>query len=180
MDVIFNCPNCDQELQVDAAAAGSEIQCPTCDEPLTIPTPEEAKSVSDSQPLPPAPAHEPSAGEEKAPERSGAIASSAAAKINVHFTVPQHEGAAETLIKKPSKPLEVAAKDTEKKMRVKTIRHTDCMEVGHDRYDDIVSEFLQKVGRENIISISPINYTHMDLGTRQLMTEYGVSIVYHG
>ncbi|HAV64925.1 MAG TPA: hypothetical protein DCY13_21460, partial [Verrucomicrobiales bacterium] len=81
---------------------------------------------------------------------------------------------------KPNKPLEVAAKDTEKRMRVKTIRHTDCMEVGHDRYDEIVSEFLQKIGRENIISISPINYTHMDLGTRQLMTEYGVSIVYNG
>lgn len=174
MDVIFNCPNCDQELQVEATAAGSEIPCPTCETILIIPSPEEAKAVSDSQPLPPPPP------KVAPPEHSGSMASSAAAKVHVHFTVPQHEKPSDTLIQKSNKPLEVAAKDTEKKMRVKTIRHTDCMEVGHDRYDEIVSEFLQKVGRENIISISPINYTHMDLGTRQLMTEYGVSIVYHG
>lgn len=174
MDVIFNCPSCDQELQVDAAAAGSEIPCPTCNATLIIPSPEEAKSVADSQPLPPPPA------KDAPPQHSGAMASSAAAKIAVHFTVPQHDKPAETLIKKANKPLEVAAKDTEKRIRVKTIRHTDCMEVGHDRYDEVVSEFLQRIGRDNIISISPINYTHMDLGTRQLMTEYGVSVVYVG
>jgi len=180
MDVIFNCPNCDQELQVDASASGSEIQCPTCNEGLIIPAPEQAKSVTDSQPLPSSQANPPKEGGAPLPEHSGAIASSAAAKVHVHFKVPQHQQPAESLIQKPNKPLEVAAKDTEKKIRVKTIRHTDCMEVGHDNYDNVVSEFLQKVGRENIISISPINYTHMDLGTRQLMTEYGVSILYVG
>jgi hypothetical protein len=188
MDVIFNCSNCEQELQIEAAAAGSEIQCPTCNAVLTVPSPQEARAVTDSQPLPPAtaPAPAPPAGpsvevtQAAAGEHSGTIASSAAAKLHMHFTVPQHDKPTESLIRKPQKPLEVAAKDSEKKMRVKTIRHTDCIEVGKDRYDEIVSDFLQKVGREHIISISPINYTHMDLGTRQLMTEYGVSIVYHG
>lgn len=180
MDVIFNCPNCEQELAVDAAAAGSEIQCPTCNTSLTIPTPDKAKAVSDSQAVPSPSESIAEASAAAAGEHSGSMASSAAGKIHMHFKVPQHDKPADALIHKPNKPLEVAAKDTEKKMRVKTIRHTDCIEVGKDRYDEIVSEFLQKIGRENIISISPINYTHMDLGTRALMTEYGVSVVYNG
>lgn len=182
MDVIFNCPNCEQELAVDAAAAGSEIQCPTCNRTLTIPAPDKAKSVTDSQAVP-APSAEANVSESSAAaagEHSGAMASSAAGKMHMHFKVPQHDKPADALIQKPNKPLEVAAKDTEKKIRTKTIRHTDCIEVGKDRYDEIVSEFLQKVGRENIISISPINYTHMDLGTRQLMTEFGVTVIYNG
>lgn len=188
MDVIFNCPNCEQELEVDAAAAGSEIQCPTCNTVLIIPSLDAAKAASDSRPIPPAPPQPPpppsvSSSEVTAAaagEHSGAMASSAAGKMHMHFVVPQHAKPAESLIQKPNKPLEVAAKDTEKKIRTKTIRHTDCIEVGKDRYDEIVSEFLQKVGRDNIINISPINYTHMDLGTRALMTEFGVTIIYIG
>ncbi len=185
MDVIFNCPSCEQELEVEAAAAGSEIQCPTCNTVLVIPTPDAAKSVSDSQPIPPPPPPPPprpssEATAAAAGEHSGAMASSAAGKMHMHFIVPQHDKPAESLIKKANKPLEVAAKDTEKKIRTKTIRHTDCIEVGKDRYDDIVSEFLQRVGRDNIINISPINYTHMDIGTRALMMEFGVTIIYNG
>jgi ribosomal protein S27E len=184
MDVIFNCPTCEQELAVDAAAAGSEIQCPTCNTTLVIPTADRAKAVTDSQAVPaPSEAAEATIAEAtvaSAGEHTGAMASSAAGKIHMHFKVPQHDKPADSLIQKPNKPLEVAAKDTEKKIRTKTIRHTDCIEVGKDRYDEIVSDFLQKVGRDNIINISPINYTYMDLGTRQLMTEYGISVIYIG
>ena len=109
-----------------------------------------------------------------------AIASSAAAKEIVHFVFPQHSEGSEILVKNTSKPLDVAAKESDKKIRVKTIRHTDCIEVGHDRYDEMVTDFLQKVGKENIISINSINYTHIDMASKQLMTEYGVSIVYNG
>ena len=37
MDVIFNCPHCDQELSVDASGVGSEIECPECKETIVIP-----------------------------------------------------------------------------------------------------------------------------------------------
>ncbi len=30
MDIIFNCPNCDQELAVDQSGAGTQIDCPSC------------------------------------------------------------------------------------------------------------------------------------------------------
>ena len=40
MDVIFNCPKCEQELAVDSTGAGTEIDCPSCGETIVIPTPE--------------------------------------------------------------------------------------------------------------------------------------------
>ena len=40
MDVIFNCPKCEQELAVDSTGAGTEINCPACGETIVIPAPE--------------------------------------------------------------------------------------------------------------------------------------------
>ena len=37
MDIVFNCPNCEQELAVDQSGAGSQIECPSCGETITIP-----------------------------------------------------------------------------------------------------------------------------------------------
>jgi hypothetical protein len=107
------------------------------------------------------------------------IASSAAARVEMHLKVPSNK-ATESLIAKPLAPLEVAAKETDKKIRVKTIRHTDCIEVGHDRFDEIVSNFLMKVGETNIISITALTYTHLDIGSQKLLTEFGVLIIYRG
>jgi len=108
------------------------------------------------------------------------MASSAAAKEEHHFQVPMHEGPSELLIKKAHLPLEVAAKGGDKALRVKTIKRTECVEVGRDRFDEVVTEFLTKVGEANIVRILPIAYTHIDLGSRQLMTDFGVLIVYKG
>ena len=84
------------------------------------------------------------------------------------------------MIAKPLVPLEVAAKGADKKIRSRTIRHTDCIEVGHDKYDEVVTNFLNKIGEANIINITPINYTNLDIGTQKLMTEYGIFIIYRG
>ena len=108
------------------------------------------------------------------------IATSAAAKIEMHLKVPVRATPSESLIAKPLPPLEVAAKESDKKVRIKSIRHTDCIEVGHDRFDEVVSSFLGKVGEANIISINSLTYTHLDIGSQKLMTEYAVLIVYRG
>jgi len=157
MDVVFTCPNCKQELAADATLSGTEIQCPACNVSIAIPAVDPANVRT----------HNP-------------IASSAAAKEEKHFVVPVHDAPSEVLIKKPARPLEVAAKDEEKRIRVKTIRRTDCIEVGHDRFDEVVTSFLGKVGQENIISISTVTYTNLDIGSQKLMTEFGVMIVYKG
>ena len=114
------------------------------------------------------------------PHPVNAIASSAAAKVEMHLKVPVRTTPTEMLIEKPLAPLEVAAKESDKKMRVKTIKHTDCIEVGHDKFDEVVSNFLGKVGEANVISITTLTYTHLDIGTQKLLTDYGVMVVYRG
>jgi DNA-directed RNA polymerase subunit RPC12/RpoP len=157
MDLTFVCPNCRQELEADSSLAGTSIQCPSCAHSITIPEPDPA-TIKVVNP----------------------IATSAAAREEKHFSVPVHDTPTEVLIQKPPPPLEVAAKDTEKKLRVKTIRRTDCMELGHDNFDKVVSEFLAKIGQENIISINTLNYTHLDIGSQKLLTDFGVLVVYRG
>jgi DNA-directed RNA polymerase subunit RPC12/RpoP len=169
MDIIFNCPKCEQELAVDSSGAGSEITCPSCSEKIVIPA---------NAPAPPAPVsihtgHDPA-------HPVNAIAGSAAAKVEMHLKVPVHEGRTESLIEKPRAPLEVAAKESDRKLRIKTIRHTDCVEVGHDKFDEFVTNFLQKVGEQNITSINSLTYTTIDIGSQKLLTDYAVMIVYRG
>ena len=171
MDVIFNCPKCEQELAVDSSGAGSEINCPSCGETIVIPEPEPTLARPGIESMPGV------ARVEAHPVN--AIASSAAAKVELHLRVPSNK-AAESLIAKPLVPLEVAAKAGEKTIRTKTIRHTDCIEVGHDKFDEVVSKFLDKVGEENIISINTLNYSFLDIGTQKLLTDFGILIVYRG
>ena len=36
---------------------------------------------------------------------------------------------------------------------VKTIKRGECIELGHDKFDDVLNEFLAKLNRDQIISI---------------------------
>jgi hypothetical protein len=179
MDIIFNCPNCEQELEVDSSGAGSEIDCPNCSESIVIPEPgaKGTRTVerTESQHGLPTLGGPPSA----TLNPSNPIASSAAAKVERHLKVPVRK-TSESLIAKPLPPLEASAKETDKKMRVKTIRHTDCIEVGHDKFDEVVTNFLGKIGEQNIVSITALTYTHLDIGSQKLMTDYAVMVIYRG
>jgi DNA-directed RNA polymerase subunit RPC12/RpoP len=165
MDIVFTCDKCSQELSVDESAAGMEIECPSCSQRLNVPG------------SPPAPLPPPASG------ALNPMASSAAARAEQpHFKVPTYDKAvpAAPAIEKALTPLEVAARITDKQIKVRTLRHSDHVEVGKDLFDDHVSLILQKIGETNIISISPIAYTHLDLATRQWITDYGVIVVYRG
>jgi len=158
MDIVFNCPKCDQELAVDSSGAGSEINCPACGEKIVIP------HASTRPPSGPLVTH-------GGVQPVNPIASSAAAKVEMHLKVPVHAKPGEMLIEKPLAPLEVAAKESDRKMRVKTIRHTDCIEVGHDKFDEVLTNFLAKVGEHNVISVNSLTYTHIDIGSQKLLTD---------
>jgi len=162
MDVIFTCRHCDQELSVDAVGAGTEIECPSCGGKIVIPAAPEG-------------AEAPAGG----PRIIDAMSTSAARKEEKHFSVPVHEKPAESLIAKPLVPLDVAAKEAIK-LRVKTIRHSDCIEVGRDHFDEVVTKFLEKIGETHLVSITPITYMHQDLASRQWIDDYGVMILYRG
>ena len=157
MDIAFKCPSCHQDLEVDAGAAGQQIACPACAKSITIP-------AADANNM-----------------KIGIAAhASAASKEEKHFSVPVTEKPVELLIKKALPPLESAIKDGTKKLRTKTIRHIDCKEVGHDNFDNVVSEVLGKIGEENIVSITTISYSYIEMGTQKLLVDFGVLIIYRG
>ncbi len=157
MDIAFKCPHCHQDLEVDATAAGQQINCPACSKTLKIPE-------ADANNM-----------------KIGIAAhSSAAAKEEKHFSVPVTEKPVELLIKKSLPPLDAATKDGSKRLRTKTIRHIDCKEVGHDNFDNVVSDVLGKIGEENIVSITTISYSYVEMGTQKLLVDFGVLIVYRG
>lgn len=168
MEIIFNCPHCDQELSVDSAGAGEEIKCPTCGENIVIPD----KSTKPVPELPPlgTPGHGP----------INAIASSAAAKVELRLRVPVHAKPEAPLIEKPRPPLEAVAKGADKKLRVHTIRRASCIESGHDKFDEKVTQFLNEVGEPNLMGVHPISYEIFDVGTQKIMVDYGVVIIYRG
>jgi DNA-directed RNA polymerase subunit RPC12/RpoP len=154
MDISFKCPACGQELEVDASGSGSNIACPSCATVITVPAP--ALEIAEKPQQPP--------------------------KVEKHFSVPVRDTAlpSEPLIQKANKPLEIAAKEDDKKMRIKTFKRSDCVEVGKDRFDEIVSGFLARVGQPNIISINPISYSYVELGSHAILADYGVTIVFRG
>ena len=170
MDIVFNCPNCEQELAVDQSGAGSEIECPSCGETITIPA-GTGKVTTGSLPV------EPPTGPAPAPS---AINTSAAAKIEMHLKVPVHDKPAESLIGKAKPPLEVVQKGSGKRLRVRTIRRAACIENGHDLFDDKVSACLQDIGESNIVATHVVVYEQFDVGVQKIMTDYGLLVIYRG
>lgn len=154
---------------MDADGAGEEIKCPTCGEMITIPE----QSTKPAPEIPRAPA----------PPGSGpvnAISTSAAAKVELRLKVPDRQTPAAPLIEKPKQPLEFVAKGADKKIRIHTMRRAQCMESGHDKFDEKVTMYLNEVGEPNIIGIHAISYEIFDVGTQKVMVDYGVIIVYRG
>ena len=157
MDINFKCPHCAQELTADDAAAGTEIACPSCAGAIVVPA---AEAHVHSRVINP-------------------IAQSAAAKEEKHFSVPVHDTPSEMLITKPLPSLDVTAHEGIH-LRVKTIRRSDCVEVGKDHFDEVVTKFLEKVGEPNVVTVSTFNYTHQDLASRAWITDFGILVLYRG
>lgn len=170
MDIIFNCPNCDQELAVDQSGAGSQIECPSCGQHITIPSTGKVTTGALPPVTPP-----PTASANPNP-----IAASAGAKVALHLKVPVRDTPGESLIDKPKPPLEVVQKGAGKRLRIHTIRRAACIESGHDKFDEKVTAFLQEVTETNLIGIHTISYEMFDVGVQKIMTDYGVLIVYRG
>ena len=167
MDIVFNCPHCEQELAVDNSGAGSEIQCPSCGEKIMIP----AAAAPPAQEGDVGVSHQ---------STGHSIASSAAAKVEMHLKVPVRDKPGEVLIAKPKPPLEAVARGVGKKIRVRTIRHSNCVEAGHDKFDEKVTEVLSEIGEANLIVAHTISYTHFDVGTQKILNDYGLMILYRG
>jgi hypothetical protein len=43
-----------------------------------------------------------------------------------------------------------------------------------------VGKFLVKIGDNNLVSITPLAYSHVDISSQKILTDYGVMILYKG
>ncbi len=60
-------------------------------------------------------------------------------------------------------------------LAIRTFRRIDCIHQGKDCFDDLVSAFLGEIGKENIISVTPVTY----MEKIDKCTDYGVVIYYN-
>ena len=158
MDIVFNCPFCSQELSVDETGAGAEIPCPSCNEVLLVPSSEFSNLVS-------------------TPEEAAAAAPAPTPNKDTRSIGRSAEAAAPAQILKPNRPLEATAKG-DKKPRLKTFRRQDFVKDGKDRFDEAVSEFPQKTGEDNFVEAHAISYSYVAKEGNQVLTDYGVVVVY--
>ena len=175
MDTSFNCPQCQLHITADESVVGEEIDCPECSEKFRVPPPQKPKPVPVGVKRPVPAAHAPPAPEPTATEVVPAKPT-AHAPDHKPLSVPHHHGPQESLVKKVA---HTEHKDEPPKIRCKTIKRGSCVEVGHDLFDEKVTEFLNKVGQENIIHMSSIGYGAMD-STGHMLPDYGILIVYKG
>jgi len=157
MDIIFKCPGCQQELEVESSAAGESIPCPSCSRTLSIPQPDPSNL-----------------------KIGLASHATTAARVEKHFAVPVSEKPVHPLIKKASSSPPTVAKEGARHLRIRSIRRLDCREVGLDKFDQTVSDALAEIGDDNVVSIHPISYSYVEMGSQKVLSDYGVVIVYKG
>ena len=67
-----------------------------------------------------------------------------------------------------------AQKPTTSPLAIRTFRNKECIVQGQNRFDEVVSNFLGTIGRNNVIHVSPINYTD----PQDKNPDYGVVVYY--
>lgn len=171
MDIVFNCPNCKQELAVEDSAIGQEIECPSCREVQLVPDPKTLTKPKETAP----------AANPVGQTTAEALTLQSTAAHSAHkprgLSVPQHSAPSEILIKKATP--KATSDPSKRQTRIKCIKRISCTSVGQDRFDEVVAEFLAEIGEAALISINPISYGFVD-GTGRVMPDYGVMIVYKG
>lgn len=164
MNIVINCPHCNQEMVIDDSGVGQNVPCPTCSKDFVIPQgrPEEevmkehaAKAATASTPAAPKP-------EEKKEEKKPQLSKEEAAAL-----LP---GAR----KGPSK------NQSEEKpgIRMKCIQHHHCCDMGKDHFAETVEKTLEAIDPKDIINISPVAYSYKD-SQGEMLQDFGVMVIYH-
>ena len=166
MDMSFSCPKCGLHITADESVVGELIDCPDCGHGIRVPPPKKSKT-------------NPAAKSTRSVAGVTGKSTKSASQALGHkpLTVPHHHGPQESLLKHSHGP--AAAKDEGPKIRVRCIKRSACEEVGHDHFDEVVTDFLNKVGQANIIHLSAISYGVMD-PTGHMLPDYGIMIIYKG
>ena len=202
--ILFDCPHCILEAEITDTTLvemwtpyEGKVTCPVptgCNQLYEIPTAEEIAALRAAAPSPPQPPADPAPEEipttvESVPTETASTESKEEAEPaeeteeKPKFTGPfryvsksEEEGEEDktneieqSLGKKEEEDVEVNSP-----LMIRTFRRLDCIVQGKNRFDDLVSKFLGEVGRDNVISVTPISYTEKSEG----VTDYGVIIYY--
>ena len=181
--VLFDCPFCDMDAEVDEATLAAiwaqdtegKLACPPpegCGKEYILPTMIEVSNLrtkpeSDST----APAQTTSAESAAIPPSSSDL------EKEIEDTAKELAGS----IKEgndqhapPGKSARAQPPANGMQMAIRTFRHGDWQGGGQDNFDDEVSRFLEDTGMGNVVSVTPMTYTEKD----DKMTDYGVMIVF--
>jgi len=189
----FDCPSCGVDADLDEATLDElwmdfqgQVTCPLpqgCNEQYTVPSRQDLESLrasgatstptqetDSSSTEPEATPSEPELDElEPEPEKP-------------KFTGPfRYESTAKNEGASADEFGEVVARNREQDTRqqsplaIRTFRRIDCIHQGKDCFDDTVSEFLGEIGKENIISVTPVTY----MEKIDKCADYGVVIYYN-
>lgn len=200
--VAFDCPHCSMALSLDEIVLAQfwdqyqgKLNCnnQNCGQEIILPTTEEASALlagaamgaQPASPEPQPPVENPQPGS-AAPEVAPVPTAEPSAAPPAAPVVGTEEG---TELKKApegtekdikvgfhgskGESLEESAKAIKHKA-VKTFRHSDCQKDGKDTFDETVSKFLRELEDEDVISVTPVQYSE----GKDKPSDYGVIIVH--
>jgi len=164
MNVVINCPHCSQEMIIDEAGVGETVDCPACSKEFVIPQgrpEEEVRKEREAAAAASAPAEkkeEPKKEEKKKP-------------------MPSKEELAALLPGANRGKNDAASAADSPGIKVKTIQHHLCIDMGKDLFDAQVAKILNSIPREDIINVNPLAYSYKDSGG-DIIADYGVMVIY--
>lgn len=165
MNVVINCPHCNQEMIIDEAGVGETVDCPACSKEFVIPEgrPEEEvrKEREAAAPAPEAKKEEPKKEAPKKEEKK---------------PMPSKEELAALLPGAQRGKSGAEAADAPG-IKVKSIQHHLCIDMGKDTFDAQVAKVLGSIPREDIISVNPLSYSYKDSGG-DIIADFGVMVIY--
>jgi hypothetical protein len=160
MNIVINCPHCSQEMIIDDSGVGASVPCPTCSKDFVIPqgrTEDEVKKEREA-----------TGGGAPKPEEK---------KKDAKKPMPSKEELDQLLPGAKKGPATKASED-KAGVKVKVFQHHLCIDMGKDLFPGMVADTLDAIDKEDIINISPLNYSYKDSGG-DIITEFGVMIIYN-
>jgi len=182
MNMVINCPHCNQEMIIDESAVGAEVPCPTCSQNFIIPQGRPEAEVKAERAAAGAGA---AAAASMAAAAAGAGATAGAPEKKPEPKKEEKKKAPmpskeelEKLLPNASKGAKSTTEEDKPGIRVKVVQHHLCIDMGKDKFGETVAKILDPIPPEDIINVSPLSYSYKESGG-DIIHDFGVMIIYH-
>ncbi len=164
MNIVINCPHCSQEMIIDDSGVGASVPCPTCSKDFVIPAGRSEAEVEQER-------------RQAQPATGGAPQPEPAKQEKAKAPMPS-KAELDMLLPGAKKGPASGAVEDKAGVRVKVFQHHLCIDMGKDLFPGMVASTLEAIPKEDIINISPLNYSYKDSGG-DIITEFGIMIIYN-